>query len=546
MTNRYNAITPSAQSTYYAYDVFLSHNHADKPWAHQLADRIADITYNGRPLRPWLDEQFLNPGDLSGESELTTALDRSRFFCLILTPASVASDWVAFELTYFLKHRDVTSIILIQLKTCKIPEIKGQAAMIDFRHPGDFDKGCRALEKELCASTKPNLDDVFKDTDEAFQIVKNSDPGGFDAAPKPERDAFFDQLSSYVIDDAGTEGLAINAFIRAAELLIQTDNQGHETAYNLKMLLGEALGAALANSYGYRQVVQRFVDMAEENGHTSLQFAVIRAYSKMAEIDPDYIDISVLLRIIDQLDAKTHISNEERALETLLGRILGKIRNTTRGALAIKYLSTGGRTSRIVAAWAIAYTEKRSAPVFYLSHLQNLYENRKKDAVDPLEPPGLHLLALYFGMDIDQDPSVMDTVRLARQDLERDYPGIDFPYGYSWITLRQNLSFTHLNRIPFSGEVRKVTIKNMEDAAGDLNVSHVACLTEPRIVDALFNQCGALLIPEQDPRSPQCRRLENRGIPFGMASAETMSKLTDGHVVIAGPDKILVWDGKIR
>ena len=61
-----------------AYDVFLSHNRADKPWVRALAARLADTECNGRRLRPWLDEHFLDPGDLSGEAELTTAMDRSR------------------------------------------------------------------------------------------------------------------------------------------------------------------------------------------------------------------------------------------------------------------------------------------------------------------------------------------------------------------------------------------------------------------------------------------------------------------------------------
>jgi hypothetical protein len=41
----------------YKYDIFISHNRADKEWAKELASKIASEKYNGRLLRPWLDEQ---------------------------------------------------------------------------------------------------------------------------------------------------------------------------------------------------------------------------------------------------------------------------------------------------------------------------------------------------------------------------------------------------------------------------------------------------------------------------------------------------------
>src|SRR5689334_12638703 len=95
----------------YAYDIFISHNRADKEWVRALTDRLAEEFYNGRRLRPWLDEQFLDPGQLSGESELTTALDRSRLLGLVLSPEALASRWVDFELRYFLGGRGGEAVI---------------------------------------------------------------------------------------------------------------------------------------------------------------------------------------------------------------------------------------------------------------------------------------------------------------------------------------------------------------------------------------------------------------------------------------------------
>lgn len=87
------------------YDAFISHNHADKAWACELAERLAKVDFHGRPLRAWLDEQFLDPGDLGKAAELTSALDRSRTLLVVLSQASVASKWVEFELEYFLRKR---------------------------------------------------------------------------------------------------------------------------------------------------------------------------------------------------------------------------------------------------------------------------------------------------------------------------------------------------------------------------------------------------------------------------------------------------------
>jgi hypothetical protein len=60
------------------YDAFISHSHADRAWTRGMAERISRVEFHGRPLRPWLDEQFLDPGDLGQKAELTIEDDRMR------------------------------------------------------------------------------------------------------------------------------------------------------------------------------------------------------------------------------------------------------------------------------------------------------------------------------------------------------------------------------------------------------------------------------------------------------------------------------------
>jgi hypothetical protein len=73
----------------------------------------------------------------------------------------------------------------------------------------------------------------------------------------------------------------------------------------------------------------------------------------------------------------------------------------------------------------------------------------------------------------------------------------------------------------------------MEEAAERVGPATVACLAEPRVVDALFDGAGALLLPAQEGDSPQCRRLRERGMPYALLGADALASLADGdHVVV--------------
>jgi hypothetical protein len=80
----------------------------------------------------------------------------------------------------------------------------------------------------------------------------------------------------------------------------------------------------------------------------------------------------------------------------------------------------------------------------------------------------------------------------------------------------------------------------MDAIAATVDVSTVACLSEPRIVDALFDGCSALLIREQDHDSPQCRRLRERGIPFAMLGPNVMADLAEGDRIVVDGQRLSV------
>jgi hypothetical protein len=184
----------------------------------------------------------------------------------------------------------------------------------------------------------------------------------------------------------------------------------------------------------------------------------------------------------------------------------------------------------VAAIGGISLSYHRGAPVFYLSELERIHERRAAEQELVRDAPSKRMLALLFGVDLGQHEDVGAAQRLAKQDIEHDFPGTDFPYAHSWLGLRERIPITNLSRAPFMGTVVKATLGNMVELSTKVGVSKIACLTEPRIVDALFRDCGALLILEQDSDSHQCRRLRGRGVPYGMLSPKATAILSDGDV----------------
>jgi hypothetical protein len=523
------------------YDAFISHNRADKPFARALADRLAGTDYAGRPLRPWLDEQVLDPGSLSGEAELTSALDRSRRLVLVLSPASVGSKWVEFELAYFLKARPPGDVVPLLKAPCTLPGLLGDAQPIDFTVEGGGDRAFAELHARLCPPGGSGLADVERDIDAAWANALGVDPGGMDAEPSPERDALLTALLRHPIDDAATEGPALVGFMHAARRLVHEHAEDHPTAYNMQMLLGDCLGAAVHRHPRYRQLAHRFLDLQPATGADPvLAFVVARAASKLAEIDPALIDGGVLLRVARQLDAVPPLNNRKAVVARQLGRMAAKLRGSDAGDLLIQVLSEGGAAARMAAIGGITMCEDRSPPAFYLSELEALHAARPPRTSAAGARPSRKLLARLFAIELDQPPVVAEMLRNGVEDLKRDFGVKDLPYGYSWFQLRRAAAPASAHLAPFMGTVAMATLANMEELALRVDAAHVVCLTQPRIVDALFERACALLVAAQEADSPQCRRLAGRGVPFATLEPDRLAALSDGDTVEVEADLIRV------
>jgi hypothetical protein len=124
----------------FSYDVFLSHNHADKPRVRQLAGKL-----KAAGLSVWFDEWIIKPGDdiyLAIERGLQTA----RTLVLCLSPAALRSDWVGLERSTVL-FRDPSNagrrFIPLLLEPCDLPDTLRRYLYVDYR------KGAAAAFKTL-------------------------------------------------------------------------------------------------------------------------------------------------------------------------------------------------------------------------------------------------------------------------------------------------------------------------------------------------------------------------------------------------------------
>lgn len=112
-----------------AYDLFLSHSSADKPWVRPLYDAL-----ERERLRVFLDESDIQPPE-NYVLTLNDALRTSRFLVLVATPHSTLSKWVQQEWTSFIaEHGPVGRIIVIGLESVELPTLLKNVQQVDAAH----------------------------------------------------------------------------------------------------------------------------------------------------------------------------------------------------------------------------------------------------------------------------------------------------------------------------------------------------------------------------------------------------------------------------
>ena len=124
--------------------IFLSHASQDKDFVRDLAKDLRT-----HDVRVWYDEWDIEVGDRIMES-IEQGLRKSDFLGIVLTPASVSSDWVRKELDVALmeqlSHREIR-VLPILLLDCDIPYVLRDLKYADFRE--SYEGGMRNLLKAL-------------------------------------------------------------------------------------------------------------------------------------------------------------------------------------------------------------------------------------------------------------------------------------------------------------------------------------------------------------------------------------------------------------
>lgn len=135
----------------FEYDVFLSHNHADKPRVRRLAERL-----QAAGLRVWFDDWIIQAGDMIA-LKVDEGLERSRVLLLCVSPAALASGWVALERSTAV-HRDPANagrrFIPLLLGECDLPDTLRRYKYVDFREESEAAfaevlAGCRVVAEAL-------------------------------------------------------------------------------------------------------------------------------------------------------------------------------------------------------------------------------------------------------------------------------------------------------------------------------------------------------------------------------------------------------------
>lgn len=98
--------------------VFLSHNHADKPFVRRLA---ADLENQGVPF--WLDEAEIKVGESLIE-KIRDGIDKMDYVVVVLSPNSVASPWVQREVDVAMNQEiqgKRVKVLPLMYRDCELP-----------------------------------------------------------------------------------------------------------------------------------------------------------------------------------------------------------------------------------------------------------------------------------------------------------------------------------------------------------------------------------------------------------------------------------------
>lgn len=132
--------------------VFISYSHEDR----DFVDRLVIELVNAK-ASVWLDRWELRVGD-SVLDRIQQEIERAEAIIVVLTPASVDSNWCRRELNAAtMRELDEAQVLVLPIlaENCKIPAFLREKHYADFRE--DFDSGLAQVLKGVAAQTSTTL-----------------------------------------------------------------------------------------------------------------------------------------------------------------------------------------------------------------------------------------------------------------------------------------------------------------------------------------------------------------------------------------------------
>jgi hypothetical protein len=146
--------------------IFLSHSHADKPFARKLA---ASLRGNGHSV--WIDEAEINIGD-SLIGKIREGLDKVDYVCAILSKSSIDSQWVQKELD-IASNREIDEkrvvVLPLLISDIELPGFLRGKFYGDFRDEARYDEIFEGLLRAVGGGKK--VDEASPEEIETLRVA---------------------------------------------------------------------------------------------------------------------------------------------------------------------------------------------------------------------------------------------------------------------------------------------------------------------------------------------------------------------------------------
>lgn len=225
-------------------NVFLSHSHADKPFARRLAARLEAEGHG-----VWIDEAEINIGDSLIE-KIRDGIDQVDYVAAILSSASIESEWVTRELD-IASSREIEEkrvvVLPLLVEHVKLPGFLKGKFYGDFTDEAKFDEMLSLLLRKLGEVKK-----LERATDDDISLLKETladalDAGHFRKIHHYSKNTLIlilqrdiagkytindlDKISTYLEGIISTESDNYNRYVLRE--IIRECLEGRETAYSI-------------------------------------------------------------------------------------------------------------------------------------------------------------------------------------------------------------------------------------------------------------------------------------------------------------------------